>query len=82
MEKYVFEESLNRINETMSYSVPFTQESIPDVEGTSEKQPCYVNATVVYVVIETTQDSPQVMQSFLAEASKIAKAHEDRTSVV
>ena len=82
MEKYVFEESLNRINETMSYSVPFTQESIPDVEGTSEKQPCYVNATVVYVVIETTQDSPQVMQSFLAEASKIAKAHENCKDVI
>ena len=82
MEKYVFEESLGRINETMSYSVPFTQDSIPDVEGTSEKQSCFVNATVVYVIIETAADSPQVMQSFLAEACKIAKAHENCKDVI
>ena len=82
MEKYVFEESLGRINETMSYSVPFTQDSIPDVEGTSEKQSCFVNATVVYVIIETTANSPQVMQSFLAEACKIAKAHENCKDVI
>lgn len=82
MEKYVFEESLGRINETMTYSVPFTQDSIPDVEGTSEKQSCFVNATVVYVIIETAADSPQVMQSFLAEACKIAKAHENCKDVI
>ena len=66
----------------MSYSVPFTQDSIPDVEGTSEKQSCFVNATVVYVIIETAADSPQVMQSFLAEACKIAKAHENCKDVI
>jgi hypothetical protein len=82
MEKYVFEESLNRISETMTYSYPLTQESIPNVEGISEKQPCFVNATVVYVIVEASEDSPQVMQSFLAEASKIAKAHENCKDVI
>ena len=82
MEKYVFEESLSRINETMTYSAPFTQESIPSEEGTSEKQPCFVNATVVYVIVETAEESPQVMQSFLAEATKIAKAHENCKDVI
>lgn len=77
MGKYVFEESLSRINEIMSYSAPLTDESIPGAEGTSEKQPSFVNATVVYVIVETAEESPQVIQSFLAEAIKIAKAHEN-----
>lgn len=78
----MFEESLSRINETMTYSDPLTHESIPNAEGTSEKQPCFVNATVVYVIVETAEGSPQVMQSFLAEATKIAKAHENCKDVI
>lgn len=82
MEKYEFEDSLKRITETMTYSKPLVEESIPDNEGTSEKQPCFVKATVVYVVMEKTENSPQVMQSFISEASRIAKAHTNCKDVI
>ena len=82
MEKYDFEESLNRIVETISYSTPLRQESIPGDENTSEKQPSFANATVVYVIVEATEDSPQLIQSFITEATKIAKAHENCKGVV
>lgn len=82
MERYEFEDSLERITETMTYSSPLVEESIPDNEGISEKQPCFVKATVVYVVIEQTENSPQVMQSFISEASRIAKAHTNCKDVI
>lgn len=82
MEKYEFEDSLKRITETMTYSSPLVEERIPDKEGTSEKQPCFVKATVVYVVMEKTENSPQVMQSFISEASRIAKAHTNCKDVI
>lgn len=82
MERYEFEDSLGRIAETMSYSTPLVEENIPDNEGTSEKQPCFVKATVVFVVIEQTGNSSQVMQSFISEASRIAKAHSNCKDVI
>ena len=82
MEKYVFEDSIDRISKTMTYSAPLIQDSIPDEDETSEMQPCFVNATVVYVVMKTIGESPQVMQSFITEASKIARAHENCKDVI
>lgn len=82
MEQYEFEDSLERITETMTYSSPHIEESIPNYEGTSEKQPCFVKATVVYVVMEQTGNSSQVMQSFISEASRIAKAHSNCKDVI
>lgn len=82
MERYEFEDSLGRITETMSYATPLVEESIPDNEGTSEKQPCFVKATVVYVVMEQTENAPQVMQSFISEALRIAQAHTNCKDVI
>ena len=82
MEKYEFEDSLKRITETMTYSRPLVEESIPDKEETSEKQPCFVKATVVYIIMEQTDNSSQVMQSFISEASKIARAHANCKDVI
>lgn len=82
MEKYVFEDSIGRISKIMTYSTPLVQDSIPDEDETSEMQPCFVNATVVYVVLETIGDSPQVMQGFITEASKIVRAHENCKDVI
>ena len=82
MEKYEFEDSIKRITETMTYSRPLVEESIPDKEETSEKQPCFVKATVVYIIMEQTDNSSQVMQSFISEASKIARAHTNCKDVI
>lgn len=82
MGKYVFEDSVGRITKTMTYATPIVQDSIPNKDETSEMQPCFVHATVVYIVMETTGESPQLMQSFITEASKIARAHENCQDVI
>lgn len=82
MEQYVFEDSIGRINQMMTYSTPLVRASIPDEDETSEMQPCFVNATVVYVVMKNIGESSQVMQGFITEASKIARAHENCKDVI
>ena len=81
MEQLEFEESLNRITETMSYSNPDIKDRIIEDE-VSDKQPYFVNATVVYVVVESSGDSPQAMQCFLAESSRIVMAHKNCKDII
>lgn len=82
MSQYDFEDSLRRINETMAFSNPLVQDSIPDTEEITEKQPFFANATVVYVLVESAGESPQVLQSFISESSKIARAHSNCRDVI
>lgn len=75
MEQIEFEESLKRIDDMMKLPVPNVRDRISEAEVT-DKQPYYVNATVISVSIESDDDSPQILQSFFSEASNIAKAHD------
>ena len=71
MEQVEFEESLKRIADTLIQPNPIIRDSIVFNE-VSDRQPYLANATVLYVVVKSEDYSPQVMQSFLSEATKIA----------
>ena len=81
MEQVEFEESLKRIADTLIQPNPIIRDSIVFNE-VSDRQPYLANATVLYVVVKSEDDSPQVMQSFLSEATKIAMAHKNCKDVI
>ena len=81
MEQIEFEESLKRIADTLIQPNPIIRDSIVFNE-VSERQPYLANATVLYVVVKSEEDSPQAMQCFLSEATKIAMAHKNCKDVI
>ena len=81
MEQIEFEESLKRIADTLIQPSPIIRDSIV-FNDVSDRQPYLANATVLYVVVKSEGDSPQVMQSFLSEALKIVMAHKNCKDII
>lgn len=81
MEQIEFEESLKRIADTLIQPNPIVRDSIV-LNEVSDRQPYLANATVLYVVVKSEEDSPQAMQSFLSGVTKIAMAHKNCKDVI
>lgn len=81
MEQIEFEESLKRIEDTLIQPNPIIRDGIV-LNEVSERQPFFANATVVFAVVRSEEDSPQTMQSFLSEATKIAMAHKNCKDII